>query len=267
MTLPRWLTTLYSTRPELRPGRALLTPTWLAALALLGVNDHLLKGSGLLPGGLTGKLSDLAGMVVAPALLAALLGLRTRRGLLFCHVAVGAVFAAIKVSPAAADAWSWLMGLVGNAWSITVDPTDLIALPVLALGWRALLPAMRRPAPRLAVTPRLAPRLAQLAAVCAGTSLSIATSSPNPPPGEEGDVGDVGDVGDGACYEAAASDFNISSSTWIAPPMRRRVSRTSCWRTSRSRRTFWPDSNSDLSWVRRSLSLSCMDSPEVGTLP
>ncbi|MBK9757751.1 MAG: hypothetical protein IPO88_30435 [Nannocystis sp.] len=196
MTLPRWLTTPFSTRPELRPGRALLTPTWLAALALLGVNDHLLKGSGLLPGGLTGKLSDLAGMVVAPALLAALLGLRTRRGLLFCHVAVGAVFAAIKVSPAAADAWSWLMGLVGNAWSITVDPTDLIALPVLALGWRALLPAMRRPAPRLQLTSRMAPRLAQLAAVCAGTSLSIATSSPNPPPGEEGDVGDVGDVGE-----------------------------------------------------------------------
>ena len=96
MTLPRWLTSPLCTRPELRPGRALLTPTWLAALAVLGVNDHLLKGAGVLPGGLTGKLSDLAGMVVAPALLAALLGLRTRRGLLVCHLAVGAVFAAIK---------------------------------------------------------------------------------------------------------------------------------------------------------------------------
>ena len=39
MTLPRWLTTPFSTRPELRPGRALLTPTWLAALALLGEWD------------------------------------------------------------------------------------------------------------------------------------------------------------------------------------------------------------------------------------
>lgn len=181
MTLPRWLTSPLCTRPELRPGRALLTPTWLAALAVLGVNDHLLKGAGVVPGALTGKLSDLAGMVVAPALLAALLGLRTRRGLLWCHVAVGAVFAAIKLSPAAADAWSWLMGLVGNAWVITVDPTDLIALPMLALGWRALLPAMRRPMPARVSAPqvqgsRMVPRVAQLAAICAGTSLSIATS-------------------------------------------------------------------------------------------
>ena len=195
MTLPHWLTSPLSTRPELRPGRALLTPTWLAALAVLGVNDHLLKGAGLLPGALTGKLSDLAGMIVAPALLAALLGLRTRRGLLFCHVAVGAVFAAIKLSPAAADAWSWVMGLVGNAWVITVDPTDLIALPVLAIGWRALMPAMQRPMPARVLTVareggslRLAPRLAQLGAICAGTSLSIATSEGG---GDDGDIGEV----------------------------------------------------------------------------
>lgn len=195
MTLPRWLTSPLCTRPELRPGRALLTPTWLAALAVLGVNDHLLKGAGVLPGSLTGKLSDLAGMVVAPALLAALLGLRSRRGLLWCHVAVGAVFAAIKLSPAAADAWSWLMGLVGNAWVITVDPTDLIALPVLAIGWRALLPAMRRPMPvRVPVAPQggagMVPRVAQMAAICAGTSLSIATSEGRSDDGE-GDIGEA----------------------------------------------------------------------------
>ncbi len=117
---------------------------------------------------------------------------------MWCHVAVGAVFAAIKLSPAAADAWSWVMGLVGNAWVITVDPTDLIALPVLAIGWRALLPAMRRPmparVPRAGGSLRLAPRLAQLGAIVAGTSLSIATSEGG---GDEGsDVGDVGDVGE-----------------------------------------------------------------------
>lgn len=205
MTLPRWLTSPLCTRPELRPGRALLTPTWLAALAVLGVNDHLLKGAGVLPGGLTGKLSDLAGMVVAPALLAALLGLRTRRGLLVCHLAVGAVFAAIKLSPAAADAWSWLMGLVGNAWVITVDPTDLIALPMLALGWRALVPAMHRPMPARQIR-RLAPRLAQLAAICGGTSLSIATSQGRGD--DEGDVGEVGEVGDVGEWDTGV-DTNI----------------------------------------------------------
>lgn len=216
MTTPRWLLSLLCTRPELRPGRALLTPTWLAALAVLGVNDHLLKGAGLLPGALTGKLSDVAGMLVAPALLAALLGLRSRRGLLMAHLAVAAVFAAIKLSPAAADAWSWLMGLVGVPWHITVDPTDLLALPALAIGWRALLPAMRRPLP---FHQRLAPRLAQVAAVCVGTTLCVATSSNNPGPGEEeiGDVGDEADWGDEGTtdveYAEIQADVYLSNNT------------------------------------------------------
>lgn len=206
MTIPRRLTSMLCSRPRLRPGRALLTPTWLLALATLGLNDHVLKGAGVLPGALTGKLSDLAGMLVAPALLAALLGLRSRRGLLFCHLAVGAVFAAIKVSPAAADAWSWLMGLAGNAWTITVDPTDLIALPMLALGWRALVPAMSRPMPALQP---LAPRLAQVAAIVTGTALSVATSSPEPDNSDgDGDIGEV-DVGefDGGLDSSTDTDW------------------------------------------------------------
>ncbi len=196
-TSPR-LTSLLCSRPQLHPGRALLTPTWLLALALLGVNDHLLKGAGVLPGALTGKLSDLAGMIVAPALLAALLGLRSRRGLLACHVAIGTVFAAIKVSPAAADAWSWLMGLCGNAWTITVDPTDLLALPVLAIGWRALVPAMARPLP---VFQPMAPRLAQLSAIVAGTTLSVATSSPKPSETDGGEVEADGGEWEGGEWE------------------------------------------------------------------
>ena len=137
----RWLDALFSTRPELRPTRALLTPAWLGALAVLGLNDHLFKGSGALPGALTGKLSDVAGMIVAPALLAALLGVRSRRGLFLCTAAVGLVFSLINLSPACADAWSWLMGLVGFPWAITVDPTDLLALPAgarLRLGPEAV---------------------------------------------------------------------------------------------------------------------------------
>ena len=215
MKIPSWLTSLLCTRPELRPGRALLTPTWLAALALLGVNDHLLKGAGLLPGALTGKLSDFAGMLVAPVLLAAILGLRSRRGLLWCHAAVGAVFAAIKVSPAAADAWSWLMGLVGPAWVITVDPTDLLALPALALGWHVLTPAMLRPAPAL---PRLAwaPRVAQMGAIVAGTSLSVATSQPNEGEGDgEGDVGDVGDWGEFGTEEGEIFYEDIQADVYV----------------------------------------------------
>ena len=159
---------------ELRPERALLTPAWLLSLAALGVNDHLLKGAALLPGALTGKLSDLAGMLVAPALFAAVTGVRTRRGLALCHLAVGAVFAAINLSSEAAAAWSALMGLVAAPWKITVDPTDLLVLPALALSYRALTPAMTRPVPPAAV------RALEGGVAAAGVALSVATSPSEP---------------------------------------------------------------------------------------
>ena len=44
----------------------LLHPLPLAAIALTALNDHLLKGSGALPGWLTGKLSDFAGLFFFP---------------------------------------------------------------------------------------------------------------------------------------------------------------------------------------------------------
>ncbi|MGB1014472.1 MAG: hypothetical protein ACPG4T_10095, partial [Nannocystaceae bacterium] len=110
----------------LTPSHALLTPAWLASLAVLVINDHVLKGAGLLPDALTGKLSDVAGMLVAPSLLAALTGTKTTRGLVACHAAVAAVFAGINVSHGFANLWSSAMGLVGMPWSITTDPTDLL---------------------------------------------------------------------------------------------------------------------------------------------
>lgn len=152
----------------LHPTRALLTPTWLLALALLAVNDHLLKYAW--PGPVTGKLSDLAGLLVAPALLACVLVVRTRRGLLACHLAIGAVFAAINLSRAAADLWIAALALLGISWSIVVDPGDLLALPALALSWRLLVPVMRAPA-----SPQARRALARVTAglgllVCAATS-------------------------------------------------------------------------------------------------
>ncbi|WAS96185.1 hypothetical protein [Nannocystis punicea] len=201
----RWLDVVFSSRPELRPARALLSPTWLGALAVLGLNDHLLKGAGLLPGDLTGKLSDLAGMIVAPALLAALLGVRSRRGLLHCHIAVGLVFALINLSPACADAWSWLMGLVGFPWTITVDPTDLLALPVLALGWRVLVPAMRPEArPVSSVILSRWPTRPEFGAAALGSLLCVATS----------DTSDGDDRGDGGqlLYEDFEGDVYLHNS-------------------------------------------------------
>jgi hypothetical protein len=145
-----------SESPELWPARALLTPTWVGALALLVANDHWLKGSGLLPGVLTGKLSDFAGMLVAPTLLATLLGVRSRGALLACHVAVAAVFTGIQLSTGFAAQWSALMGMFGHPWTITCDPTDLLALPFLLLSWKLLVPQMDPELPALVPLQRTA---------------------------------------------------------------------------------------------------------------
>jgi hypothetical protein len=161
--------------PALRPIRALLHPLWLGSLAVLVLNDHVLKGAGILPGAVTGKLSDFAGLVVAPVLLAALVRVRGPRGLLAAHVAVGVVFSAIQLSAIAAELWSGAMAAVGFPWLITRDPTDLMALPALLVSHWLLRGAMQRPAPASAR------RSAEL--VAAGTGL-LCCAATSPPPGE-----------------------------------------------------------------------------------
>ncbi|KIG13587.1 hypothetical protein DB30_07918 [Enhygromyxa salina] len=181
-----------------------MTPTWVAALALLVANDHWLKGSGLLPDLMTGKLSDFAGMLVAPVLLATLLRVRSREALLACHVAVGAVFAGIQLSAGFAGQWSALMGALGHPWVITCDPTDLIALPFLLLSWKLLVPQMDAALPALVPMQRTA--VAALSVL--GLWSTVATS--------EG--GDWGIDPDGEWYEDVfgnvyvnnANDFDIS---------------------------------------------------------
>jgi hypothetical protein len=105
---------------------------------VLVLNDHWLKGAGLLPGWLTGKLSDFAGLIVAPILLATLARARARHSRLTCWALVVAPFAAIKLCPAAARAVEHFTRWVGFGWRIWSDPTDLIALSVLPLGWWGL---------------------------------------------------------------------------------------------------------------------------------
>jgi hypothetical protein len=58
------------------PWVALGSPAFWVALAVLALNDHYLEGAGLVPGWLTGKLSDFAGLVVAPLGACAMLGAR-----------------------------------------------------------------------------------------------------------------------------------------------------------------------------------------------
>jgi cysteine-rich repeat protein len=119
----------------LRPERALTTGWFLLSLAVLAANDHVLKGSGLLPGWLTGKLSDVAGMFVAGPLLAVLIRARSRRSIAAAHVATGIGFALAEVVPQAGRLLDAIYTLAGLSWHATRDLTDLLVLPLLFVSF------------------------------------------------------------------------------------------------------------------------------------
>ncbi len=131
----------------LQPAHALLHPSWLAAVTVLALNDHVFKGAGILPVWLTGKASDFAGLFAAPVLLAALVRARSRRALFACYAATALVFTAIKVSASASSAFAAALALAHLPWNNTVDPTDLLALVALVASWGMLLPRMLGNAP------------------------------------------------------------------------------------------------------------------------
>jgi hypothetical protein len=166
-----------ASRSLLRPEQALLEASWIAALALLAFNDHWLKHAGLLPNWLTGKLSDYAGLYVAPALLATLVRARTRGALLACHAAVFAVFAAINLDATWAQWWARSMSRFGFDWRIVTDAEDLIAAPALIASWRWLTPAMSRPARDAGTRVR---RVLQRGSFAFGLLCCMATSDDGP---------------------------------------------------------------------------------------
>ncbi len=164
---------------EDRAHTGTLTPTprqagtiWCTALVVLVINDHLLKGAGYLPSWLTGKLSDFAGLIVAPVLLATLVRARkpVPRGI--CLGVIVALFAAVKLSPEAARAVEHVVALLGIPWRIWSDPTDLVALAVIPLAER-MNAALGAPA---AFKPTAAMRLRRAVAVAAGSIACLATS-------------------------------------------------------------------------------------------
>ena len=162
-----------SPRP-LQPIRCLRHPLWLAALALLVVNDHLLKGSAA-PAWLTGKLSDFAGPIVAAALLAVLCRARSGRGWALSHAAVALGFAAINLSPAVARWVEHVTAATPVPWVITVDPTDLVGLIALPFSLLVLGRVAARPDQPAAVAWR---GFAQWALVAVAALACTATSSP-----------------------------------------------------------------------------------------
>ena len=105
----------------------LLHPAYLLALAVLLLNDHVLKEA--VPGVLTGKLSDVAGLIVLPVLLTTLLRVPSRQLVWAVHGTVGLAFAALQFVPPEV---LWQVFPVQH----TPDPTDLLALAILPLGVR-----------------------------------------------------------------------------------------------------------------------------------
>jgi hypothetical protein len=144
----------------------MLHPLVLSAVALLLVNDHLLKSAW--SGFLTGKLSDLAGLAFFPVVLVSLWELSLAavgrwtgprgRGAVVAVGLTGGVFVLVKTSSEGARAFGqaltvgqWLLmvpsavlsgslRMPGAPGVIVVDPYDLLALPALlialAIMWR-----------------------------------------------------------------------------------------------------------------------------------
>ncbi|MFJ6149530.1 hypothetical protein [Micromonospora profundi] len=149
-------------------------PTTLLALVVLVVNDHVLKPA--LPGLVTGKLSDVAGLVLAPPLVAVLLTLvvprmSARSAALVGLVSVGAGFAVVKSSGYAAELASSVWTVLAGASLVRADPTDLLAVPALGLAWWSWTRSRRRP-----VRQRTA-RLVRLLVVLPPAVLAVAATS------------------------------------------------------------------------------------------
>lgn len=140
------MATAVAERPDPRP--ALFTRALpVAAMVLVALNDHVLKGAGLLPGWLTGKLSDFAGLYFAPLLVAELWMLVRPspvphvpvRRVAWAALGFGVLFTAIKTYPPADRLYeAMLTALLRRPAGNTVDPTDLVALVMLGVAvWDA----------------------------------------------------------------------------------------------------------------------------------
>lgn len=156
-------------------AREFARPLPVAAAGLLALNDHVLKGAGVLPGWVTGKLSDVAGLFFFPVLLFALASLvfgppasRTlRAGALAATTAI--VFALVKTVPAANAVACAVLGPTVR------DPTDLVACPMVLASVAFLRTPPRPPSSRRGPTAR--DRVLVLLAAVA----SMATSPARPP--------------------------------------------------------------------------------------
>ncbi len=168
----------------------LARPWFLVAVALLALNDHVFKTAW--PGWVTGKLSDVSGLVVVATLGAVLLGARGGT------VVAGVAFVLLKLVPGVAEATSPLLG--GGV--VLRDASDLLALAALPPLWFVL----RRERSDRARRTRRGWALVGLAA---GVLATTATSSPL-----DRSVDEV-DYADGTFYARVTVQYGMGD-RWLA---------------------------------------------------
>jgi len=115
--------------------QAIITPLFILSVILMVLNDHIFKGSGILPTFLTGKLSDIGFLFFSPILIAFLCRIKTKRGMLLSYSVLGLAFTGINVSPWISDQVVNIVGLVGIDWMLWPDITDLSTLSVLPFSY------------------------------------------------------------------------------------------------------------------------------------
>jgi hypothetical protein len=139
-------------REALPIGEA-LHPIALLAVVVLLVNDWVLKprfrGSVA-----TGKLSDVAGMIFAPVVLSAAIGLGlkllrrdatlTQRRLVLCCVATAVGFTLVKLVPAIGDVVARAIGIFGHRAAFYPDWTDVLCTPLVLVAYWMGRDEMRR---------------------------------------------------------------------------------------------------------------------------
>jgi hypothetical protein len=146
-----------STALRVKPviGEPLLHPVALVSVGILLLNDHCLKAR--FPGAVTGKLSDIAGLIFFPLLLWSLVDITsrlvrnrtglTRWGLYACIAITALVFSAGKSTVIGAELCRWFWAAAQWPFraiaaeriislrkiNFVQDPTDLYVLPTLLI--------------------------------------------------------------------------------------------------------------------------------------
>lgn len=150
---------------------------WLLATLLLGLNDHYLKGHPGWPQQVTGKISDFAGLIVAPALLVGLVSMtwpkffeRHRRAVAASAVVLVSLgMALINLVPRASESLISVLGMIGMSWKLWPDPSDVIALTIAPLAYLLLRDAPCRGSETRAWEPLQRALVAMSAVLCLAT--------------------------------------------------------------------------------------------------